>query len=153
MAHAVVVNWLYGGSSRDNPAHEQGSLASVHKGSLWAKLQESCDEKNKELGEKSGAGPMAKRRRTSKQKPEPEWPFMDSDSVGAYLNTSLPGLVGFDDFACRYRVGRFLNKGSYGSVYVGETIAGPPVAVKIMHCRIGYLSGREVFSQTLLRSS
>ena len=144
MAHAVAVN-MFLVSSRGNPAHEQGSLVSVHKGSLWAKLQESCDEKNKGLGEKSGAGPMVKRRRTIKHKPELEWPFMDSDSVGAYLNTSLPGLVGFDDFACRYRVGRFLNKGSYGSVHLGETIAGPPVVVKIMRCRIGYLSGREVF--------
>ena len=102
-------------------------------------MQESCEEKDKKLGEKNGAEPIVKRRKTGGKI---AWPFMDR--AGPYINTSLPGLGNSDDFACRYYLRHFLRKGAYGSVYVGETRLGSPVAVKIMHNNVGDLSGREV---------
>ena len=137
---AIAVNMVCT-SSRDNTdtPHEQGSLASTDKQSLWAELLKLSQKTDSEKQEEGGSSvPVVRTRKVGKIC----WP--DLDKVAAYTNLSLPGCMKFDDFACKYYLRRFVKRGSYGSVYTGETISGACVGVKVMLSQEGSLCGREV---------
>jgi len=139
LKHAVGVNMFCWASSRDQTAHEQGSLASVHERSMWKKLLKAADELQHAHVKVAGS----RKRKIGKQ----DWP--NRDTIDTYLNQSLPGnSMNFDVFAGAYYLRKFLRSGSYGSVYVGEERStGLLRALKIMHCKKGLLSGREAMLQ------
>ena len=132
---SVIAINMFWASSRDLPAHQQGSLASVHEESLWAELQERLPSEGDKAPMATG---ISRKRKTGKL----GWPHQDQ--IAAYISLDLLGLAKVGDFAARYYLRRFLKSGNYGSVYLADTRSFSPVAVKIMHSRSGNLSGREI---------
>ena len=77
---AIAVNTMWS-SSRDKTAHEQGSLASTDKQSLWAELLKLSQKTDSEKQEEGGSSvPVVRTRKVGKIC----WP--DLDKVAAYTN-------------------------------------------------------------------
>ena len=68
----IAIN-MYWSSSRDHAAHQQGSLASVHKRSLWAKLQERlASESDSTIAGCPGSKRQEETRAPAESKDQPE---------------------------------------------------------------------------------
>ena len=130
-ASSTAVN-MFWSSSKDGCAHERGSLAKMDPNSVLASLLGANTD---EL-----VSHCRRKRKTGKL------PWPDAKPMTTFLQPGLSGLPDFSAFTSQYMLRKFLNKGSYGMVYVAEDRSNQQKrAVKIMRDLHGAISTKEVY--------